>query len=98
MTTLRSLSAIRSHGPWRIAAIEETETAVHAFGHRVAAQGGKRPLAILIEGPQGLHGTDLEGRALPLGDIEALLPGALDRLAGRAGRNTGPDNTEENRT
>lgn len=81
MKTARTLSAVRMVGPWRLAAIEETAVSAWAAPGRIGGSGGKRPVAILIDGPGGLRGTDAGGVALEREEIERLLPGVLSRFA-----------------
>jgi hypothetical protein len=73
-------------GPWTLAAIERTDILAETRGGGIGATGGKRPVALLIAGPDGIHGTDMAGRALDRQRMEALLPGALDRFARAAER------------
>lgn len=80
MKTYRRLSAVRRLGPWRIAAIEEISVSAWSAGERIGGGGDMRPLAILIDGPGGLRGTDPDGSALDKEEIERLLPGALRRF------------------
>jgi hypothetical protein len=96
MKTSRRLSAVRCLGPWRIAAIEETSLSAWSAGGRIGGGGEKRPLAILIDGPGGLRGTDPDGSALDREEIERLLPGALRRFAeARPTTSEEPEGSEE---
>jgi hypothetical protein len=94
MKTSRTLSAVRRIGSWRIAAIEETVLSVWAVRGKFGGSGGKRPLAFLFDGPDGLRGTDAGGSALDREEIERLLPGALSRFTA-SGTGNEPEEQED---
>jgi uncharacterized spore protein YtfJ len=76
----RRLGPIRRHGPWRIAAVEETRITALPVGPGLAASATKEPLAVLLLGPMGLVALDLAGRRMPPDHLDRLCPDAADRM------------------
>ena len=103
MTPRRNLSEVRHIGAWHIAALEEWSVSAWSVGvggnaeDAIGGGGTKRPVAILLLGPDGLSLSTPDGGALTSDALEALLPGALEQFVNRASRDTLPTKEEEER-
>ncbi|AHM05572.1 hypothetical protein roselon_03314 [Roseibacterium elongatum DSM 19469] len=78
-----SLGPVRHCGPVTVAAVEEVVLEVMPGAPpsgRVVGLAAKRPLAIVIRTPGGLVATEPDGRPMTLATLDALCPGARDRL------------------
>jgi hypothetical protein len=96
MTPRRRLSPVRTCGGWRVAAVEEWTVSAWCRGTGAIGGGGsKRPVAILLQGPDGVATMAPDGTPLDEAEVEALLPGALGRFLNDASRDTLPPEEEE---
>jgi hypothetical protein len=64
-----------------IAAVVRRRLSHLSAGGGLAASGGKDPVAVLLHDGTSLAGIDLAGAPLSRRKLEALVPGAADRLA-----------------
>lgn len=98
MTTTRQLSPVLRHGSFRIATVDERTVTGWAFIDRLAAEGTKQPLAVLLATEEGITIRDMEGRPLGAAALDALCPGALAEFRDATGATVLLDEEQEEET
>ncbi|MBF9061456.1 hypothetical protein HKCCSP123_19935 [Rhodobacterales bacterium HKCCSP123] len=88
MTRLQ-LGPIRRHGPFALAALEDTRLSARGIGQVVTVHATKAPRAILILGPGGLSVLDAQGDPMSEAVLDRLCPGAAERLRAALTPDTG---------